>query len=64
MAADRRVTAADGSAPVDAAPPSGPGVTGEIAMQDDHHFDFAGQKLWAERGVEIMSMRGWLPWDR
>jgi hypothetical protein len=36
--------------------------TDDITMQDDHHFDFAGQKLWAERGVEIMTTRRWLPW--
>jgi hypothetical protein len=37
--------------------------TNDVGMQDDHHFDFAGQKLWAERGVDIMVMRRWLPWQ-
>ena len=34
----------------------------EIPLEDDHHFTFAGHKLWAERGVELMRMKGWLPW--
>ena len=36
--------------------------TDGVGMQDDHHFDFAGLKLWSERGVEIMEKQGWLPW--
>jgi hypothetical protein len=34
----------------------------EIPLEDDHHFTLAGHKLWAERGVELMRARGWLPW--
>ena len=33
----------------------------DIPLEDDHHFTLAGHKLWAERGVEIMRTRGWLP---
>jgi hypothetical protein len=38
--------------------------TDTITMQDDHHFDMAGQKLWADRGVQIMIDRGWFPWKK
>jgi hypothetical protein len=34
----------------------------QIPLEDDHHFTLAGHKLWAERGVEILRTRGWLPW--
>jgi Carbohydrate esterase, sialic acid-specific acetylesterase len=34
----------------------------EIPLEDDHHFTMAGHKIWAERGVELMRTRGWLPW--
>ena len=33
-----------------------------MPLEDDHHFTMAGHKLWAERGVQIMERRGWLPW--
>jgi hypothetical protein len=33
-----------------------------LPMADDHHFDLAGHKLWAERGIQIMRDRGWFPW--
>ena len=33
----------------------------DVPLEDDHHFTMAGHKLWAERGVEIMRARGWLP---
>jgi hypothetical protein len=36
--------------------------TAGVPMRDDHHFDMAGQKLWAERGIQIMIDRGWFPW--
>jgi hypothetical protein len=38
--------------------------TNGLGMQDDHHFDFAGQRLWSERGIMIMQNRGWFPWRR
>jgi hypothetical protein len=31
-------------------------------MCDNHHFDLAGQKLWAERGVQLMKEKGWFRW--
>src|SRR5256886_9263636 len=33
--------------------------TDQIPMMDDHHFDMTGQKLWADRGVQILIDRGW-----
>ena len=29
---------------------------------DRQHFDLAGYKLWAERGIELLEMNGWAPW--
>src|SRR6185436_7199299 len=31
---------------------------------DDHHFDMTGQKLWADRGIQLMIQRGWFPWTK
>jgi hypothetical protein len=28
----------------------------------DHHYDFVGHKLWAERGIAILWAKGWAPW--
>jgi hypothetical protein len=39
-------------------------ATDGLGMQDDHHFDFAGQKLWSERGILIMQNKGWFPWRK
>ncbi len=39
-------------------------VDDTITMQDDHHFDLAGLKLWSDRGVALMKDKGWLPWAR
>lgn len=36
--------------------------TDGLGMHDDHHFDFAGQKVWAERGVKLLMDKGWFPW--
>jgi hypothetical protein len=38
--------------------------TDQITLEDDHHFTLAGQKIWAERGVQIMIDRGWFPWGK
>jgi hypothetical protein len=38
--------------------------TDGLQMQDDHHFDMAGHKGWAERAVQILIDRGWAPWAR
>jgi len=36
--------------------------TDAITLEDDHHFTLAGQKLWSERGVQLMIDKGWFPW--
>jgi len=33
-----------------------------IAMQDDHHFNFDGQRTWAQRALKMMKDKGWFPW--
>ena len=38
--------------------------TDGLGMQDDHHFDFSGQKLWSERAIGLMQSNGWFPWTR
>lgn len=29
---------------------------------DGHHYDLTGHKLWAERGLALLKMKGWIPW--
>jgi hypothetical protein len=29
---------------------------------DGHHYDLAGHKMWAERGIGLLKARGWAPW--
>jgi hypothetical protein len=36
--------------------------TDQIAMQDDHHFNFDGHKVWVARAIQIMKDKGWFPW--
>ncbi len=36
--------------------------TDGLGMQDDHHFDMAGHKLWAERAVDRLISSGWASW--
>lgn len=38
--------------------------TDMLGMMDDHHFDFAGHKLWSERAIAIMQNHQptWFPW--
>jgi hypothetical protein len=31
-------------------------------MADNHHFDLTGQKMWVERGLQLMRDRGWFHW--
>jgi hypothetical protein len=38
--------------------------TDGLGMQDDHHFDFSGQKLWSERAIALMQSNGWFPWTK
>jgi hypothetical protein len=34
----------------------------DIAMQDDHHFNLDGQRMWAQRALMTMRTKGWFPW--
>jgi hypothetical protein len=36
--------------------------TDDIPLEDDHHFNLLGHKIWAERGLHILRDRGWAPW--
>jgi hypothetical protein len=38
--------------------------TDGLGMQDDHHFDMAGQKDWSDRAMQILVDRAWAPWPR
>lgn len=33
-----------------------------LGMQDDHHFNFDGQRTWAQRALKTMKDKGWFPW--
>jgi hypothetical protein len=37
--------------------------TDMTGMEDDHHFNLAGQKLWADRAIQILVDKGWAPWS-
>jgi hypothetical protein len=36
--------------------------TDGLGMEDDHHFDLDGHRLWIERALQIMQDKGWFPW--
>jgi hypothetical protein len=36
--------------------------TDGLGMQDDHHFNFQGHKVWTARVLQIMKTKGWAPW--
>jgi hypothetical protein len=36
--------------------------TDALGMQDDHHFNFDGHKVWTGRVLQIMKDKGWFPW--
>jgi hypothetical protein len=36
--------------------------TDGLAMQDDHHFNYLGHKVWTGRVLQIMKDKGWFPW--
>jgi len=36
--------------------------TNGTGMQDDHHFNYLGHKLWTGRVVQLMKDKGWFPW--
>ncbi|HET6149166.1 MAG TPA: sialate O-acetylesterase [Polyangia bacterium] len=38
--------------------------TDGLGMQDDHHFNFSGHKLWSERAIALMQSNGWFPWTK
>jgi hypothetical protein len=38
--------------------------TNMAGMEDDHHFNLAGHKLFAERAIQILVDRGWTRWKR
>jgi hypothetical protein len=33
-----------------------------VAMQDDHHFNFDGQRTWAQLALKTMKDKGWFRW--
>lgn len=33
-----------------------------LDMQDDHHFNFDGQRTWAQRALKMMKDKGWFLW--
>jgi hypothetical protein len=38
--------------------------TDALGMEDDHHFNFDGHKLWIQRLLQIMKDKGWFPWAK
>lgn len=38
--------------------------TDMTGMEDDHHFNLAGHKLWADRAIQILVDRGWAAWPK
>jgi Carbohydrate esterase, sialic acid-specific acetylesterase len=36
--------------------------TDSLGMQDDHHFNFDGHKLWVQRALQLMKDNGWWHW--
>jgi hypothetical protein len=37
-------------------------ATEGFPMEDDHHFNMAGHKMWADAGVKLLVDNGWAPW--
>lgn len=37
--------------------------TENLGMDGTHHFNLAGYRVWATRGVQIMKEKGWAPWS-
>jgi hypothetical protein len=37
--------------------------TDGLPMEDDHHFNFDGHKIWTGRVIQIMKDKGWFPWQ-
>lgn len=38
--------------------------TDGLGMQDDHHFNFDGHKVYTQRVLQIMKEKGWFPWTQ
>jgi hypothetical protein len=38
--------------------------TNGTGMEDDHHFNLAGQKLFADRAIQILVDKGWARWPK
>jgi hypothetical protein len=38
--------------------------TNGTGMEDDHHFNMAGQKLFADRAIQILIDKGWARWPK
>jgi hypothetical protein len=38
--------------------------TDGLGMQDDHHFNFDGHKVYTQRVLQIMKDKGWFPWAK
>lgn len=36
----------------------------DLGMQDNHHFNLEGQRVWAERALATMQEKGWFPWTQ
>lgn len=34
----------------------------DLGMQDNHHFNLDGQRVWAQRAIATMQQNGWFPW--
>jgi hypothetical protein len=37
--------------------------TNDLPMEDDHHFNFDGHKIYMQRVLQIMKDKGWFPWQ-
>lgn len=37
--------------------------TNDLPMEDDHHFNFDGHKIYMQRLLQIMKDKGWFPWQ-
>jgi hypothetical protein len=36
--------------------------TDGLPIQDEHHYNLQGHKIWAERGLGLLRQKGWAPW--
>jgi hypothetical protein len=37
--------------------------TNDLPMEDDHHFNFDGHKIYMQRVLQLMKDKGWFPWQ-